>query len=183
MWRRLISDEPVFAVLNMTLRSSTLIESCLTAKSCSANRALFIRGTKALFCHSAWFGMFTRGPSSISGLNKLFRQHDTFHKRLSDNRQRSVVSFQRGRSRGNEATADWQLCDETLWRSSTSHTHHTHSHCRRPHGSFFFFFFIMWLFVNHLPDKVVCVCVYVCVCVCVCAVVFLFSTCWGPTVN
>lgn len=42
MWCRLISEEPVFAVLNVTLCSSTLIESCLTAKSYSANKALFL---------------------------------------------------------------------------------------------------------------------------------------------
>lgn len=100
-----------------------------------------------------------RGPASISGLNKLFHQHDTVHKRLSDNWQRSVVSFQQGRSRGNEATADWQLCDETLWRSSTSHTHHTHSHCRRPHGTFFFFLSCGCLLI---------ICQTKCVCVCVC---------------
>lgn len=125
---RLIWAEPVFAVLNVTLPSSALMENCLTTHSYSANKGLFYR-TKTPFCSSAWLGLFMWGSSSILGCKKLFRQHDgrcdTFRIRQS---AEECCQFELSGSWGCEAAADWQLCVETLrktyWRS-----HHTHSQC------------------------------------------------------
>lgn len=95
--------------------------------------------------------MFTWGSRSISGRKKWFHQHGWSGGTSRQSEEESAVSLElvwsRAGSRGHEAAADWQLCVETYWTSDSSHTVSNHMA-----------FLIMWLFINHLTDKVwVCV--------------------------